>query len=480
MADPAEAAYRDPLVERYASPEMAALFSPLRKFRTWRRLWIELARAEGALGLPVTAEQVAEMEAARDDVDLEAAAAEESRVRHDVMAHVAVFGKRCPKAKGVIHLGATSAYVVDNADLLLQREALELVRGRLVAAAAALAAFARTWKGRPTLGYTHLQPAQPTTVGKRACLWLQDLMLDLEELEGRLSSLRFLGVKGTTGTQASFLELFHGDEGKVRELDRRVAKAFGFERTYAVTGQTYSRKVDAAMLATLSGIGQSAHKFANDVRLLMHMKEMDEPSEEAQIGSSAMAYKLNPMRSERMTALARHVAAVAGAAAQTASEQWLERTLDDSAAKRLAVPQAFLATDAILILYANVAGGLVVHEASIDANLRREMPFMATEAILMRAVEKGGDRQALHERIRVHSRAAAARVKGEGASNDLLERLAGDPAFAAVKGELGSLADPARHVGRAPSQVVEFLDAEVEPVLARSGGKMRPSSDLRV
>jgi adenylosuccinate lyase len=480
MPDAADSVYRDPLVERYASSEMAALFSPLRKFRTWRRLWIELARAEGSLGLPITAEQIAELEAAKDDVDLEAAAAEEKRVRHDVMAHVAVYGKRCPKAKGILHLGATSAYVVDNADLLVLREAMDLVRARLAAVLGALSDFARKWKDRPALAYTHLQPAQPTTVGKRACLWIQDLLLDLEELEARRSSLRFLGVKGTTGTQASFLELFHGDEAKVRELDRLVARAFGFERTYAVTGQTYSRKVDAAALATLAGISQSAHKFANDVRLLMHMKELDEPSEESQIGSSAMAYKLNPMRSERMTALARHVTAVAASAAQTAAEQWLERTLDDSAAKRLATPQAFLATDAILVLQANVAKGLVVHEASIDANLRREMPFMATEAILMRAVEKGGDRQALHERIRVHSRAAAARVKGEGAANDLLERIAGDAAFAAVKGEIPSLADPRRHVGRAPSQVTEFLDAEVAPALARLKDAVVRPSELRV
>jgi len=480
MAQPVDDLYRDPLVERYASTEMAGLFSPTRKFRTWRRLWIELARAESALGLPVTAEQIAELEAAKDDIDLAAAAAKEKEVRHDVMAHVHVYGLRCPKAKGVIHLGATSAYVVDNADLVVMREAMDLVRDRIVAVVAALAAFAGKWKDRPALAFTHLQPAQPTTVGKRACLWIQDLLLDLEELEQRRAALRFLGAKGTTGTQASFMELFHGDEGKVRDLDRRVAAAFGFERTYAVTGQTYSRKVDAAVLATLGGVSQSAHKFANDVRLLMHMKEVDEPSEAAQIGSSAMAYKLNPMRSERMTSLSRHVMALAGSAAQTAAEQWLERTLDDSAAKRLAVPQAFLATDAILLLQANVARGLVVHGATMDAHLRAEMPFMATEAILMRAVEKGGDRQALHERIRVHSRAAAVKVKDEGLENDLLARISGDPAFAAVKGEIPSLADASRHVGRAPSQVAEFLAAEVEPVLARHRGAAGLAADLRV
>lgn len=475
-----DAVHRDPLVERYASREMAEVFSPLRKFRTWRSLWIELARAQSALGLPVTAAQVAELEAGRDDVDLAAAAEKEREVRHDVMAHVHVYGERCPGARAILHLGATSAYVVDNADLLVMRDALDLVTARLVNAVAALAAFAGKWKDRPALSFTHLQPAQPTTVGKRACLWIQDLLLDLEELESRRAGLRFLGAKGTTGTQASFMDLFHGDEAKVRDLDGRVAAAFGFERVWRVTGQTYSRKVDAAVLATLSGIAQSAHKFGNDVRLLMHMKEVDEPSEKAQIGSSAMAYKLNPMRSERMTALARHVMALSQSAAQTAAEQWLERTLDDSAAKRLSVPQAFLAVDAILLLQANVARGLVVHGASIDAHLRREMPFMATEAILMRAVEKGGDRQALHERIRVHSRAAAALVKGEGAANDLLERIAADPAFAAVKGEIPGLADPARHTGRAASQVGEFLEAEVRPVLDRHGAVLGMGADLRV
>jgi adenylosuccinate lyase len=480
MSQPEDALPRDPLVERYASPEMAALFSPLRKFRTWRLLWIELARAQMQLGLPVTKAQIAELEKARDDIDLEAAAAREKEVRHDVMAHVHVYGLRCPKAKGILHLGATSAYVVDNADLLILRDAIDLCLVRLAAAIAALADFAKEWKDRPALGYTHLQPAQPTTVGKRACLWLQDLLLDLEELESRRDGLRFLGAKGTTGTQASFLELFHGDEEKVRELDRKVAAAFGFARSWRVTGQTYTRKVDAAVLATLGGIAQSAHKFANDVRLLMHMKELDEPSEKSQIGSSAMAYKLNPMRSERMTALARHVMALSGSAAQTAAEQWLERTLDDSAAKRLAVPGAFLATDAILVLHANVGRGLVVHEASIDANLRREMPFLATEAILMRAVEKGGDRQALHERIRVHSRAAGQKVKGEGAANDLLERLAADPAFKAVKKEIPSLSDPRRHVGRAPAQVEEFLAEEVRPALARYKGASAKKAELRV
>jgi adenylosuccinate lyase len=474
------AAFRDPLVERYASREMAALFSPRRKFRAWRALWVALARAQHELGLPVTEAQVRELEARKDDIDFAAAEAREREVRHDVMAHVHAYGAQCPGARGILHLGATSAFVVDNADLLLLREGLDLLAARLVNALDALGTFADRWKDRPCLAFTHFQPAQPTTVGKRACLWIQDLLLDLEEVEARRAALRFLGVKGTTGTQASFLELFHGDDGKVRELDRRVGAAFGFERVYRVSGQTYTRKVDAQALGALAGIAQSAHKFANDVRLLMSLKELDEPMEDTQIGSSAMPYKTNPMRCERMTALARLVLANHGVAQQTAAEQWLERTLDDSAAKRIAVPQAFLAADAILLLLANVARGLVVHEAVVDANLRREMPFLATEAILMRAVERGGDRQALHERIRVHSREAGRRVKSEGKANDLLERLAGDPAFAAVKAEIPSLAEPARHVGRAPAQVVEFLDHELRPVLARHRAVLGMAAEVRV
>jgi adenylosuccinate lyase len=474
------AAFRDPLVERYASREMAALFSPLRKFRTWRSLWIELARAQNALGLPVTEAQVKELEGKRDDVDFAAAEAKEREVRHDVMAHVHAYGQQCPGARGILHLGATSAYVVDNADLILLRDGLELVRARLLNAVEALATFAERWKDRPCLAFTHFQPAQPTTVGKRACLWLQDLLLDLEEVEARRDALRFLGAKGTTGTQASFLELFHGDDGKVRDLDRRIAAAFGFERVFRVSGQTYTRKVDAQVLGALAGVAQSAHKFANDVRLLMALKEADEPMEASQIGSSAMPYKTNPMRCERMTSLSRLVLANHGVVQQTAAEQWLERTLDDSAAKRIAVPQAFLATDAILLLLANVARGLVVHEAVVEADLRREMPFMATEAILMRAVERGGDRQALHERIRLHSREAGRRVKSEGKSNDLLERIAGDPAFKAVKDEIPSLAEPARHVGRAPAQVTEFLDHEVRPVLAKHKALLGMAAEVRV
>jgi len=459
---------------------MAEVFSPLRKFRTWRSLWIELARAQSSLGLPITPAQVAAMEAARDAIDFEAAEAKEREVRHDVMAHVHAFGLGCPAAKGIIHLGATSAFVVDNADLVLQREALDMVRARVVNVIDALAAFAERWKAEPALAFTHLQPAQPTTVGKRACLWIQDLLLDLDEIEWRRAGLRFLGAKGTTGTQASFLELFHGDEGKVRDLDQRIARAFGFERTYAVTGQTYSRKVDAGMLAALSGVAQSAHKFANDLRLLQSMKEMEEPVEDAQVGSSAMPYKQNPMRCERMTALARVVMAAAETAGRTAAEQWLERTLDDSAAKRIAVPQAFLAADAILILWTNVARGLVFHPAVVQAGLRREMPFLATEAILMRAVEAGGDRQALHERIRVHAREAGRLVKDEGKPNDLLQRIAADPAFAAVRGEIPALAGPARHTGRATGQVEEFLAAEVRPVLERHKGSLGMQEEVRV
>ncbi|MHC4820243.1 MAG: adenylosuccinate lyase [Planctomycetota bacterium] len=474
------ATFRDPLTERYASREMTELFSPLRKFRTWRSLWIELARAQSELGLTVTAEQIASLESHREDINFAEAEAREREVRHDVMAHVHAYGLQCPDAAGIIHLGATSAYVVDNADLVILREALDGIRARLVNVCAALADFARTWKARPTLAFTHFQPAQPTTVGKRASLWLQEVMLDLEDLEHRRHTLRFLGAKGTTGTQASFLELFHGDEDKVRALDRKVADAFDFESLFRVTGQTYSRKVDANALATLGAIAQSAHKFANDVRLLMSMKEIDEPSEKKQIGSSAMAYKLNPMRCERMTALSRHVLALVHSANQTAAEQWLERTLDDSAAKRLFMPQAFLAVDAILVLWANVARGLVLHEAVIDADLRREMPFMATEAILMRAVEKGGDRQELHEQIRVHSRAAAARVKDEGKDNDLIQRMMDDPAFASVKDEIPELADASRHVGRSASQVDEFLDAEVTPMLEQHRDALGMDADVRV
>ena len=459
--------YVNPLSTRYASEPMLRLFSDDRKFGTWRRLWLALARAQKELGLAITAEQLAEMEAHLDDVDYATADRREREVRHDVMAHVHAFGVQCPKAAPIIHLGATSMYVVDNTDTILLREAYGLVRARLVRVIAALAKLAKEHAATPCLSYTHFQPAQPTTFGRRACLWIQDLMLDLEEVEWRRSSLRLLGTKGTTGTQASFLTLFKGDHGKVKELDRKVAAAMGFERTFPVTGQTVTRKVDAAAFSCLAGIAQSAHKAANDVRLLMGLACVEEPSTKEQIGSSAMAYKKNPMRCERMTSLARLVLSLAPYGAQTMAEQWLERTLDDSAGKRIALPEAFLATDAILVIYEDVARGLVVFPAALRRELMRELPSMATEEILMLGVAAGGDRQALHEAIRRHSRECSRRMKEEGADNDLLTRLAADPAFAAVKGSIGSALEPARFVGRSEEQVAEFLAGDVAPLLER-------------
>lgn len=458
--------YQNPLTGRYASAEMSRIFSPAFKFPTWRRLWLALAETERELGLPIPAEAIEAMRAHLDDVDLARAAELEKRFRHDVMAHVHLFGEAAPAARGVIHLGATSAYVTDNTELLQHRAALGVVRRRLVASIAALAAFARRWKDLPTLGYTHFQPAQPTTVGKRATLWIQDLLLDLEEVEHRLATVRFRGVRGTTGTEASFLELFGGDHEKVRELNRRIAEKMGFERLYAVTGQTYPRKSDYAYLATLAGIAASASKLAYDLRLLAHLREVEEPFEEEQIGSSAMAYKRNPMRSERIDALARHVITLTMDPAFTAATQWLERTLDDSANRRIAIPEAYLATDALLLLVHNVASGLIVRPAVARRHLEEELPFMATEPVLMQAVKRGGDRQALHERIRRHSVAAAERVK-EGGPNDLAERIAGDASFGLSREEVLEALDPMRHVGRAPQQVEEFLAEQVEPVLAR-------------
>ena len=471
----------NPLAARYASRPMLELFSEDRKFGTWRRLWLALARAQRELGLPITESQIAEMESHLDDIDYETAERREREVRHDVMAHVHAFGRQCPGAAPIVHLGATSAFVVDNTDLVLLREALGIVRGRLVAVVAALRDLAETQRSTPCLSYTHFQPAQPTTFGRRACLWTQDLLLDLEESEWRRGTLRFLGAKGTTGTQASFLTLFGGDHEKVKELDRRVASAMGFERVYPVTGQTPTRKVDAQALQFLSGVAQSAHKFANDVRLLMGLGCVEEPSTAAQIGSSAMAYKKNPMRCERMTSLARLVMALSSVAEQTAAEQWLERTLDDSAAKRIALPEAFLAVDAILVLYENVARGLVVFPAALLRELRRELPAMATEEILMRAVAAGGDRQALHERIRVHSREATRRVKEEGAESDLLGRIASDPAFAAVHDEIPAMLEPRRFIGRSEEQVREFLDADVADALRRHRDALAaPAGEVRV
>jgi adenylosuccinate lyase len=470
--------YRNPLVERYASGEMSHIFSDAYKFRMWRQLWLALAESEKQLGLEIPDAAIAAMRAHIDDIDLDRAATLEKQLRHDVMAHVTLFGEVAPAARAIIHLGATSAYVTDNTELLQHRDALVLVRRRLVACMAALARFARAHRALPTLGYTHFQPAQPTTVGKRATLWLQDLLLDLEEVEHRLATVRFRGVRGTTGTEASFLELFDGDGAKVDALNRLIAKRFGFDRLYAVTGQTYPRKSDYAYLATLGGIAASASKFSHDMRLLQHLKEVEEPYGDDQIGSSAMAYKRNPMRAERIGALARHVITLTLNPAFTAATQWLERTLDDSANRRIAIPEAYLGVDAILLLVHNIAAGLVVRPGVIRRHLEDELPFMATEGILMRAVRRGGDRQTLHERIRRHSVAAAERVKDDGARNDLVERIAADTAFDLTRAEIDELMDPARHVGRAPEQVDLFLAEYVEPILERHGETM-PVPELR-
>ena len=462
-------AYESPFSARYASDDMQHLFSAEKKFRSWRQLWIVLAEAEHELGLPVSLEQIAELKAHSEDINYDVAAERERVVRHDVMAHVHAYGEQCPLARPIIHLGATSCYVGDNTDLLIMRDAFKLLRGKLLVVIRRLAAFADEYKALPTLGFTHFQPAQPTTVGKRACLWLQDLLFDLADVDYFLDGLRLLGSKGTTGTQASFLELFDGDHAKCRRLDELIAQKLGFPGCYAVSGQTYSRKIDSRALNVLSGIAQSACKFSNDVRLLQHLKEVEEPFEKSQIGSSAMAYKRNPMRSERIAALSRYVLADALNPAFTAATQWFERTLDDSANRRLSVAEAFLAVDGILDIYANVAGGLVVYPKVIEKRLRQELPFMASENIMMDAVKAGGDRQELHERIREHSQAAGRQVKVEGGDNDLLARLKADPAFATIKDGLDDTLDPARYVGRAPQQVDEFLAAEVQPVLAAAG-----------
>jgi adenylosuccinate lyase len=471
--------YENPLIGRYASEAMCRLWSRQRIHSTWRKLWVALAEAERELGLPITQAQIDELAAAVDDIDFELAARYERELRHDVMAHVYTYRDRCPGAGGILHLGATSAFVTDNTELILIRESLQRVQSGLVAVIKALAGFAETHRDLPCLGLTHLQPAQPTTVGKRATLWCYDLVLDLEEVEHRLGQLKFRGAKGTTGTQGSFLTLFDGDHAKVAALDRRVAEKMGFAATYPVTGQTYSRKVDAQVLAVLAGVGQSAHKAGTDLRILQSRKEIDEPFESKQIGSSAMAYKRNPMRSERMCALSRFAISLAGNAEQTAATQWMERTLDDSANRRLSLPQAFLAIDAVLILYRNVIEGLVVHPRVVERNLREELPFLATEEILMAGVRAGGDRQVLHERIRVHSQEAARQVKDEGAANDLLARLKADPAFAGV--DLAAALDARKFVGRAPEQVDAFLRDVVEPIRAKYPLNLKtPEADLRV
>ncbi|HTN77835.1 MAG TPA: adenylosuccinate lyase [Pirellulaceae bacterium] len=470
--------YDNPLISRYASREMAELWGDQRKFSTWRRLWVMLAEAEQELGLAITDAQLAELREHLDDIDFTVAAQHERRLRHDVMAHVHTYGDVCPTARPIIHLGATSCYVTDNTDLILMREGLQMVAGRLAAVIHALGKFATQYRDLPCLGFTHLQPAQPTTVGKRACLWAYDLVLDLQEVEHRLAELRARSVKGTTGTQASFLELFNGDHAQVRELERRVALKMGFDATYAVSGQTYTRKVDSQLLDVLSGVAQSAHKAATDLRLLASRKELEEPFGKDQIGSSAMAYKRNPMRCERICALSRFVMSLQSSAAQTMATQWMERTLDDSANRRLVIPQAFLGIDAVLQLYQSVASGLDVYPQVIAKNLREELPFMATENILMAAVKAGGDRQELHERIRQHSHAAGAVVKGEGGSNDLLERLARDPVFAGVN--LAAALAPLQYVGRAPEQVDEFVAEVVAPIRKRYHEALEGAVDLRV
>lgn len=471
--------WSSPLAERYASKAMLALWSPDRRYGLWRRLWLALAEGERELGVAIPEGALAQMRQHLDDIDYDAVAKYEKEFRHDVMAHVYAFGDVAPAARPFIHLGATSAYVTDNADLVLMREGLALLRDKLILVLAALAAFARQWRAEPALGYTHLQPAQLTTVGKRATLWMQDLVLDLADLDARVATLPLRGVKGTTGTQASFLELFRGDHDRVRALEAHVCRAMGFQRALAVTGQTYTRKIDAQVLGVVAGIAASAAKFSSDIRMLQSFGELSEPFEAGQIGSSAMAYKRNPMRSERISSLARFVGALEPNANQTHAVQYFERTLDDSANRRLVIPEAFLATDAILLLMENVARGLEVHGARIRHRLMDELPFMATEQLIVRAVEAGADRQAVHEVIRRHSVAAATAMKHNGMANDLLDRLAGDRDF--PRGvDLSAAADPVRYIGRAPEQVDEFLGEVVEPILAAAGEMRGAAEAIRV
>ena len=462
--------YISPLSTRYASAEMQHIFSENFKFRTWRRLWIALAHAEQTLGLDITDEQIAEMEAHKDDIDYAVAEAREREVRHDVMAHVYAFGKQCPKAEPIIHLGATSCYVGDNTDVIILREASQLLLRKAAQVLRNLAAFAEQYKALPCLAYTHLQPAQLTTVGKRATLWMYELTQDIENLEFQLERLRLLGSKGTTGTQASFMELFAGDEEKVRRLEQLIAEEMGFAACVPVSGQTYSRKVDAYFLSVLSGFAQSAYKFSNDMRLLQSFEEMEEPFEAHQIGSSAMPYKRNPMRSERISSLARYVIADSLNPAMTAGTQWFERTLDDSANKRISVSEAFLAVDAILNIYINITQGLVVYDRVVTRRVMEKLPFMATENIMMESVKRGGNRQELHEALRVHSHAAARRVKLEGGANDLIDRIAADPIFPLSREEIVSQLDPALYIGRSVSQVEEFLRGVARPILDRYNG----------
>ena len=472
--------YQSPLSERYASKEMQYVFSPEMKFKTWRRLWIALAETEQELGLDITDEQIAELKAAKDDINYDVAKKREKEVRHDVMSHVYAYGQQCPKAKGIIHLGATSCYVGDNTDVIIMREALYIVRKKLINVIAELKDFAMKYRNMPTLAFTHFQPAQPTTVGKRAALWLNELIMDLDDVNYIISQLKLLGSKGTTGTQASFLELFDGDHEKCKEADKRIARKMGFEACFPVSGQTYSRKLDTRVLNVLSGIAQSAHKFSNDIRLLQHLKEIEEPFEKHQIGSSAMAYKRNPMRSERIASLSRYVMVDVLNPAITAATQWFERTLDDSANKRLSVPEAFLAIDGILDLYLNVVDGLVVYPKVIEQHLMNELPFMATENIMMDAVKAGGDRQELHERIRELSMIAGKHVKEEGRDNDLLDLIAADEMFHLTKEELEKTMDPSKYTGRASVQVDAFLKNVVNPVLEANKEALGMTAEINV
>ena len=472
--------YVSPLSERYASKEMQYIFSPDMKFRTWRKLWIALAETEKELGLNITDEQIEELKAHAEDINYDVAKERERLVRHDVMSHVYAYGVQCPKAKGIIHLGATSCYVGDNTDIIVMTEALKLVKKKLVNVLAELAKFADEYKNQPTLAFTHFQPAQPTTVGKRATLWMQEFCLDLEDLDYVLGSMKLLGSKGTTGTQASFLELFDGDQETIDKIDPMIAKKMGFKECYPVSGQTYSRKVDTRVINVLAGIAASAHKFSNDIRLLQHLKEVEEPFEKTQIGSSAMAYKRNPMRSERIASLSRYVMVDALNPAITSATQWFERTLDDSANKRLSVPEGFLAIDGILDLCLNVVDGLVVYPKVIEKHMMAELPFMATENIMMDAVKAGGDRQELHERIRVLSMEAGKHVKEEGKENNLLELIAADPAFNMTLEELQKSMEPSRYVGRAPRQVEEFLEEVIRPVLEANKEALGMTAEINV
>ena len=472
--------YQSPLSERYASREMQYIFSPDKKFKTWRKLWIALAETEKELGLPITQEQIDELKEHAEDINYEVAKERERLVRHDVMSHVYAYGQQCPKAKGIIHLGATSCYVGDNTDLIIMTEGLRLVRKKLINVMAELAKFADKYKNQPTLAFTHFQPAQPTTVGKRATLWLNELCLDLEDLDHVLSSMKLLGSKGTTGTQASFLELFEGDHEKCRKADQMIAEKMGFAGCYPVSGQTYSRKIDTRVLNILAGIAQSAHKFSNDIRLLQHLKEVEEPFEKNQIGSSAMAYKRNPMRSERIASLSNYVMSDVMNPMLVSSTQWFERTLDDSANKRLSIPEGFLAIDGILDLYLNVVDGLVVYPKVIEKHMMAELPFMATENIMMDAVKAGGDRQELHERIRQLSMEAGKNVKEKGLDNNLLELIAQDPTFGMSLESLKACMEPSRYVGRAPQQVDEFLAEVIQPILDENKEVLGMTAEINV